>query len=88
MPHGAVKAGVRGCAESRGGSTLRSLPLDAMRRQTVSMEVHCMHECGRRRNVAYQSHLLVFDPTSADMDSLQQLSSISDSSIRRVIIPP
>lgn len=30
--------------------------------------------------------LLVSDPTSADMDSLQQLSSISDSSIRRVKI--
>jgi hypothetical protein len=41
---------------------------------------------GRRRNVAYQSHLLVSDPTSADMDSLQRLSSISDSSIQRVII--
>lgn len=45
-----------------------------------------MHERGRRRNVAYQLHLLVSDPTSADMDSLQQLSSILDSSIRRVII--
>jgi hypothetical protein len=47
MPHGAVKAEVRGRVESRGGSILRSLPLDAMRRQTVSMEVHCMHGRGK-----------------------------------------